>query len=92
MSKQTVHDRVIDRVALAEADLTQHRAAPARRRNPALWHVFRDLGQLHRDNRRETGAPPSPVVRDAAYAFQKTPSLSTLTAVAELLDEQGLKV
>lgn len=89
-SARPVSDRVSERVARADAGLDRKRVT--RRENPALWHVFRDLGELQRNQRRETGAPPSPVVREAAYAFQHTPNLTTLTAVAKLLDAQGLPV
>ena len=86
-----VSDRVSERVARADAGLDRS-PRTSRRENPALWSVFRELGELQRSRRRETGDPPSPVVREAAQAFQKTPSLTTLTAVATLLDAQGLAV
>ena len=83
-------DRVSERIARADAGLDRGRGIS--RENPALWHVFRDLGELQRNRRRETGAPPSPVVRAAAHEFQRTPNVTTLTAVAALLDQQGLPV
>jgi hypothetical protein len=90
LTSRPVSDRVSDRVARADAGLDRTRRTS--RENPALWHVFRDLGELQRNRRRETGDPPSPVVRAAAHAFQRTPSMTTLTAVATLLDAQGLPV
>ena len=56
----------------------------------ALRRVFRDMGRTQRTARRQTGQAPSPVVREAALAFQEAPSLSALVLVAASLDEVGL--
>jgi hypothetical protein len=56
----------------------------------ALRRVFREMGRTQRRARRQTGQPPFPVVREAARAFQKDPSMSALVLVAASLDEVGL--
>jgi hypothetical protein len=56
----------------------------------ALRRVFRDMGRAQRTARHQSGQEPSPVVRDAARAFRRAPSLSALVLVAASLDEVGL--
>jgi hypothetical protein len=56
----------------------------------ALRRVFREMGRTQRTARRQTGQAPSPVVREAARAFRRDPSLSALVLVAASLDEVGL--
>jgi len=56
----------------------------------ALRRVFREMGRTQRSTRRQTGQAPSPVVREAARAFRRDPSLSSLVLVAASLDEVGL--
>lgn len=56
----------------------------------SLGHVFHQLGDAHRQYRRESGQRVSPALRDAANAFKSAPSLTTLVAVAAFLDEDGL--
>ncbi len=56
----------------------------------ALRRVFRDMGRTQRTTRRQTGQAPSPIVREAARAFRRAPSLSALVLVAASLDEAGL--
>jgi hypothetical protein len=96
-------DRVREHVATAAASLTPPKrtkrgrvtAAQSSLRDNAqevraLRRVFRDIGRTQRAARRQTGQPPFPAVRQAAYAFQDAPSLSTLVNVAASLDEVGL--
>ena len=49
--------------------------------------VFEDLGTAYRRYRKETGAPVSPAVRDAAKRFRKELSVLSLASVAGRLDE-----
>ena len=56
----------------------------------ALRRVFREMGRTQRSARRQSGQAPSPVVREAARAFRRDPSLSALVLVAASLDEVGL--
>jgi len=60
------------------------------RETRALRRVFREMGRTQRTARRQTGQAPSPVVREAARAFRRDPSLSSLVLVAASLDEVGL--
>lgn len=60
------------------------------RETRALRRVFREMGRTQRTARRQTGQAPSPVVREAARAFRRDPSLSALVLVAASLDEVGL--
>jgi len=53
----------------------------------SLRRVFEDLGTAYRRYRKETGAPVSPAVRDAAYRFRKELSVVSLASVAGRLDE-----
>jgi hypothetical protein len=56
----------------------------------SLRRVFQDLGVSYRRFRKHTGAPLTPGLRDAAYAFRGEPSLTSLVAVAAFLDELDL--
>lgn len=56
----------------------------------ALRRVFREMGRTQRTARRQSGQAPSPVVREAARAFRRDPSMSALVLVAASLDEVGL--
>ena len=56
----------------------------------ALRIVFRELGEAHRQFRRQTQAPVSPVLRSAAIAFKQEPSLMSLVPVAGYLDDMHL--
>ncbi|MFL5403483.1 MAG: hypothetical protein ACJ8BF_11770 [Gemmatimonadales bacterium] len=53
----------------------------------SLKTVFRDLGVSYRQYRRQTGEPVAPAVREAAYQFRASPSLTSLVSVAVYLDE-----
>lgn len=96
---ERVRERV-DRVAatLGDGTRTERRGskpAPALgstapREMRALRRVFRDMGRTQRTARRQTGQAPSPIVREAAIAFRKEPSLPALVLVAASLDEVGL--
>lgn len=96
-------DRVRERVDRAAASLGPEKRVE--RRGPkltrgsgtakpgevrALRRVFREMGRTQRTTRHQTGQPPSPVVREAARAFRRDPSLSALVLVAASLDEVGL--
>jgi hypothetical protein len=96
-------DRVRERVALAggkpgrrstssrgAAKPSSLRAPDAQQEATSLRRVFRDLGETHRSYRRRTGEPGLPALRDAAYAFQRDPNLTSLVAVAAFLDELGI--
>jgi hypothetical protein len=69
-------------------------AAPAtpdaEREARSLRQVFLELGDAHRRHRQLTGQHASPALRDAAWAFKKAPSLTSLAVVAGFLDEDGL--
>ena len=83
-------EQVSDRVSAAAAELgrgrsTRGAAAPRR----ALWRVFHEFGTAYRQHRRESGVQPVPGVRDAAEAFRREPTLTTLVAVASVLEEHG---
>jgi hypothetical protein len=96
-------DRVRERVALAGAKPGRRstpsrsgakqlglRAADTQQEATSLRRVFRDLGETHRAYRRRTGEPGLPALRDAAYAFQRDPNLTSLVTVASFLDELGI--
>jgi hypothetical protein len=57
------------------------------RESESLKRVFRDLGVSYRQYRRQTGEPVAPAVREAAYQFRASPSLTSLVSVAVFLDE-----
>jgi hypothetical protein len=76
--------------ALAEPD----KLAASATRTPAqvrearsLRSVFRDLGRSYRRYRRQTGAPVSADVRDAARNFRRELTVPSLVVVAAFLDE-----
>jgi hypothetical protein len=84
-------DQVSDRVTAAAAALGQPAdGGSAATRTRALWRVFHEFGTTYRRLRRESGARPVPGVRDAAEAFRREPTLTTLVAVAAALDQHGL--
>ena len=87
----SVFDQVSDRVSAATAALGEPKDGgnPAVRTR-ALWRVFHDFGSAYRRQRRESGARPIAGVRDAAEAFRRDPTMTTLVAVASALDEHGL--
>ena len=53
----------------------------------SLRRVFHDLGVSYRQYRRQTGAPVSSDVRDAAKRFRRELNVSALVSVAACLDE-----
>jgi hypothetical protein len=53
----------------------------------SLRSVFRDLGRSYRRYRRQTGAPVSADVRDAARNFRRELTVPALVVVAACLDE-----
>ncbi len=65
-------------------------APDAEREARSLRQVFLELGDAHRRHRQLTGQHASPALRDAAWAFKKAPSLTSLAVVAGFLDEDGL--
>ncbi len=52
----------------------------------SLRRVFADLGLSYRRYRRETGAPVSPDIRDAAIRFRRELSVTSLVSMAAGLD------
>ena len=77
---RTMLDRVIARVNDVGSSTPQREAR-------SLRLVFDDLGTAYRRYRKETGAPISAVVREAARRFRKEPSVLSLASVAGRLDE-----
>jgi hypothetical protein len=53
----------------------------------SLRRVFHDLGVSYRKYRRQTGAPVSSDVREAAYRFRRELNIASLILVAASLDE-----
>jgi hypothetical protein len=62
-------------------------SSPDVRESESLKRVFRDLGVSYRQYRRQTGEPVAPAVREAAYQFRASPSITSLVSVAVHLDE-----
>jgi hypothetical protein len=62
----------------------------ASREARSLRQVFLELGDAHRQHRLRTGQHGSPALRDAAVAFKRAPSLTSLAVVAGMLDEVGI--
>jgi hypothetical protein len=52
----------------------------------SLRRVFDDLGLSYRQYRKETGAPVSSDIRDAAYRFRRELNVTSLVSVAACLD------
>ena len=63
------------------------RTAEQIREARSMRRVFRDLGVAYRRYRRQTGAPISADVRNAARRFRRELSLPSLVLVAASLDE-----
>jgi hypothetical protein len=102
-SARPLVERVRERVDRAAATLGEERKVERRgaavaksagsggpREMRALRRVFREMGRTQRTTRHQTGQAPSPVVRDAARAFRRDPSMTALVLVAASLDEVGL--
>jgi hypothetical protein len=64
--------------------------AAAVRHAASLRRVFLELGDTHRQYRRRTGQTATPPLREAAFAFKRSPSLDSLVAVSAFFDELGL--
>ena len=87
----SLFDQVNNRVSAAAAALGQSNdRGNAPGATKALWRVFHDFGTAYRRQRLESGTRPIPGVRDAAKAFRRDPTMTTLVAVASVLDEHGL--
>lgn len=56
----------------------------------SLRRVFHELGAAHREYRQRTGQRVPPDLREAAHAFKREPSLTSLVTVAGYLDELGI--
>lgn len=56
----------------------------------SLRHVFQELGDTHRQYRRQTGEHVPPALREAALAFKAAPTLGSLVAVAAFIEEDGI--
>jgi hypothetical protein len=80
---------VSKRVSAAAALDADGRSAAAPEQSRALWKVFHDLGVSYRQRRKEIGLSPVPGIRDAARAFRRNPTMSTLVTVASVLHEHG---
>jgi hypothetical protein len=99
---RSLTDRVQEQVDTAKARLVTNKrrrrnVEPARfdavERSPevrALHRVFHEMGRSQRAARRQAGLRPFPVVREAAQAFRRAPSFTSLVGVAASLDEVGL--
>ncbi len=87
----SLFELVSTRVSAAESSL---RNLPSKsgttRPTRALWRVFHEFGSAYRRQRRESGVGPLEDVRDAAEAFRRAPTLTSLVAVASVLDGHGL--
>ena len=70
--------------------LTASQAPEMAREARSLRRVFTEFGDAHRQYRLRTGQHTSPALREAAYAFKRAPSLTSLVVVAAFLDEDGL--
>jgi hypothetical protein len=68
------------------------RPAPSEtdRSTRSLRRVFHELGTTHREYRQRTGQRVPPDLREAAHAFKREPSLTSLVVVAGYLDELGI--
>jgi hypothetical protein len=68
------------------------RPAPSEtdRSTRSLRRVFHELGTTHREYRKRTGQRVPPDLREAAHAFKREPSLTSLVTVAGYLDELGI--
>jgi hypothetical protein len=85
-----VSKRVSAAAALdADGRSADGRSAAAPEQSRALWKVFHDLGVSYRQRRKEIGLSPVPGIRDAARAFRRNPTMSTLVTVASVLHEHG---
>ena len=69
-----------------EVTLTEGRTPEQIREARSLRYVFSDLGLSYRQYRRDTGAPVSRDVRDAAYRFRRELNVTSLVSVAATLD------
>ncbi len=56
----------------------------------SLRRVFHELGVAHREYRQRTGQRVPSDLREAAHAFKREPSLTSLVTVAGYLDELGI--
>jgi hypothetical protein len=103
-SPSSLTERVRSRVA--EVDRSLPRRPRTTRRGPkdsrtsttpeigpnarSLARVFHELGDVHREYRQRTGQRVSPELREAAHAFKRDRSLTSLVAIAGHLDELGI--
>jgi hypothetical protein len=75
----------------AKAASTVRPEAPEKDPSPrSLRRVFHELGATHREYRQRTGQRVPPDLREAAHAFKREPSLTSLVTVAGYLDELGI--
>lgn len=84
---RSARSRQVKSVALGEAQSPTSALTPEIR---SLRHVFQELGDTHRQHRRQTGEHVPPALREAALAFKGAPSLRTLVAVAAFVEEEGI--
>ena len=85
----TIFSQVSGRVSAAAAALVTQDGDIRPVQTRALWRVFHDFAASYRRERRDAGLSPVPSERDAAVAFRRDPTLTTLVAVASVLGENG---
>ena len=101
-ASRSLNDRVQEQIDAATSKLSPNKRSRRPAQRPALLagagpqelralqRVFREMGRSQRAARRQAGLAPSSVVREAAQAFRRAPSFTTLVGVAASLDEVGL--
>jgi hypothetical protein len=101
-ASRSLNDRVQEQIDAATSKLSPNKRPRRHAERPALLggngpqelralqRVFREMGRSQRAARRQAGLAPSSVVREAAQAFRRAPSFTTLVGVAASLDEVGL--
>jgi hypothetical protein len=72
------------------ASIARPEASEKDRCTRSLRRVFHELGTTHREYRQRTGQRVPPDLREAAHAFKREPSLTSLVTVAGYLDELGI--
>jgi len=72
------------------ASIARPEASEKDRSTRSLRRVFHELGTTHREYRQRTGQRVPPDLREAAHAFKREPSLTSLVTVAGYLDELGI--
>ena len=101
-ASRSLNDRVQEQIDAATSKLSPNKRPRRHAERPALLggngpqelralqRVFREMGRSQRAARRQAGLAPSSVVREAAQAFRRAPSFTTLVGVAASLDEGAM--